>query len=1063
MIRHSSLGEYKKKKTKEKMSDKKDGSDRPLVGHSHETRHNSNMKSLATTLSVVSGAAKLKKSLGSKSAASGERSESESGADMQIEGGLDDGNDDDDGPFGKEIEVEAAHGPHDGHDSVGGDGEHGSDDDEDEEDVDIEALKAAVEASPDTYENHVQYVRGLRISMETDDLRSARESMATRFPLVLPIWRLWLKDEAMIRDPHSNAADFEYVFGLYERAVKDYLSVDLWMDFISFALKHHSESTFGDFDEKNVRRLFEKAVAAAGTHCARGGEVWAAYRRFEKVLYSAMAALQESGAPISDNDLTQQLARIRKLFVRELSIPLVGMQSIFSEFSEWEKSVTGKALEETDEAFISKYEKVLVYLNKRMRWENQLPQLPPPATSGPSVGFPSSTNEVELWTEYLDYEEYTAGQKDPQRVVTVYERCIARCFLYDHFWSRYLVFIDTNLNQKSITTPLYTRAFRNCPWSFDVASRYLYLALRDEDTVAGSDDLLGVFEKTIAAGQNAAWTPQQRVELVLLLLDVVRQRMMTSEDGISDDETIAYATLFKTQVSAAAELLSQLPREAPEHFRVLGLWADVEVRLFKDIEEARNIWTKYDQVGDYKNVSAARLRISHERLMGDWQAASNLYKKVFSKLPTDWQMQAFGYEWVEFEQFCGTDKTLSHAQNRVSARAQDLMKKQAKLNPATSNPDSKNAKKRKAGTTTLEASSTTAATSSDVKSDATSSSTSSSSFSKPEKRKAVHSNTDASMNDSASKEDVNSPVKRVKLHEERSAIVRHGGEEDCDQKDDDSSNMDVEVDPKKEEYTQSEEQKRTAFVVNLPYGISDEDIQEKFSPYGTILQVRQAFSGSRPKGFGYVEFESAESVQSAIDALHGKTWVGRQLSVSVSNPPKVNRGREATGTETFTVFVRNFPKLEMEVLRQKLLSHFADCGVVEEVRLAHDRQGELKNFAYVQFQQEASVEKALRLHKQKFEGKTLTVERCYAPGERPKPQPKQSTVSGKLSKRKKGRLFTPRTIQTTAVLKPKEGSTENGSKASDASSSPSAPKSNADFRAMLFSSVKKKKESGSSE
>ena len=62
---------------------------------------------------------------------------------------------------------------------------------------------------------------------------------------------------------------------LFERAVGDYLSVDLWYDYCDFALG----GVGVDPEAPNRARLvFEKAVAAVGLHAGQGAVIWDAYR-----------------------------------------------------------------------------------------------------------------------------------------------------------------------------------------------------------------------------------------------------------------------------------------------------------------------------------------------------------------------------------------------------------------------------------------------------------------------------------------------------------------------------------------------------------------------------------------------------------------------------------------------------------------------------------------------------------------------------------------------------------------------------------------------------------------
>lgn len=76
------------------------------------------------------------------------------------------------------------------------------------------------------------------------------------------------------------------------------------------------------------------------------------------------------------------------------------------------------------------------------------------------------------------------------------------------------------------------------------------------------------------------------------------------------------------------------------------------------------------------------------------------------------------------------------------------------------------------------------------------------------------------------------------------------------------------------------------FVGNLPYRISDDELRQTFSQFGTVVDVRlitDKMTG-RAKGFGFVEMSSADEAQKAIEGLHGKDFQGRNLVVNVARP-----------------------------------------------------------------------------------------------------------------------------------------------------------------------------------
>jgi ribosomal protein S18 len=72
------------------------------------------------------------------------------------------------------------------------------------------------------------------------------------------------------------------------------------------------------------------------------------------------------------------------------------------------------------------------------------------------------------------------------------------------------------------------------------------------------------------------------------------------------------------------------------------------------------------------------------------------------------------------------------------------------------------------------------------------------------------------------------------------------------------------------------------FVGNFSFSVGDEQLREYFAKYGNIVSAKvmtEGFGG-RSRGFGFVEFETAEDAQKAAQELDGSLWDGRALKVS---------------------------------------------------------------------------------------------------------------------------------------------------------------------------------------
>jgi RNA recognition motif-containing protein len=87
------------------------------------------------------------------------------------------------------------------------------------------------------------------------------------------------------------------------------------------------------------------------------------------------------------------------------------------------------------------------------------------------------------------------------------------------------------------------------------------------------------------------------------------------------------------------------------------------------------------------------------------------------------------------------------------------------------------------------------------------------------------------------------------------------------------------------------------FVGNLSKDVTDDDLQNLFSGYGNIRNVkiiRDMFSGES-KGFGFLEIPGTADAQKAINDLNAKELKGKKIVVNEARPKNDNRRRGGSG------------------------------------------------------------------------------------------------------------------------------------------------------------------------
>ncbi len=91
---------------------------------------------------------------------------------------------------------------------------------------------------------------------------------------------------------------------------------------------------------------------------------------------------------------------------------------------------------------------------------------------------------------------------------------------------------------------------------------------------------------------------------------------------------------------------------------------------------------------------------------------------------------------------------------------------------------------------------------------------------------------------------------------------------------------------------------RKLFVGNLPFSTDERQLQELFQavgPVDSVNIVRDQATG-RARGFAFVEMQSDEAAQAAIQRLNETELDGRRLAVNEARPkPDRNSGSRPSG------------------------------------------------------------------------------------------------------------------------------------------------------------------------
>ena len=138
--------------------------------------------------------------------------------------------------------------------------------------------------------------------------------------------------------------------------------------------------------------------------------------------------------------------------------------------------------------------------------------------------------------------------------------------------------------------------------------------------------------------------------------------------------------------------------------------------------------------------------------------------------------------------------------------------------------------------------------------------------------------------------------------------------------------------------------------------IDHKALHDTFSAFGNILSCKVATDASgQSKGYGFVQFDSEEAAQKAIEKLNGMLLNDKQVYVG----PFLRKQERDTATDKMrfnNVFVKNLSETTTE---EDLNKTFGEFGTITSIVVMRDGDGKSKCFGFVNFENAEDAAKAV--------------------------------------------------------------------------------------------------------
>lgn len=168
--------------------------------------------------------------------------------------------------------------------------------------------------------------------------------------------------------------------------------------------------------------------------------------------------------------------------------------------------------------------------------------------------------------------------------------------------------------------------------------------------------------------------------------------------------------------------------------------------------------------------------------------------------------------------------------------------------------------------------------------------------------------------------------------------------------------------------TQKDKEFTNVFVKNLPEAVDEKQLTTLFAAHGTIKSaVIMVDPQGKSKGFGFVNFETPEQAQIAVNALNNSDFQGKTIYVGRAQKKAerelelrakfdVARQEQLAKYQGVNLYIKN---LEDDIDDEKLRSIFNQFGTITSCKVMNDGKGTTKGFGFVCFSAPEEATKAV--------------------------------------------------------------------------------------------------------
>ncbi|XP_039047564.1 polyadenylate-binding protein 7-like isoform X3 [Hibiscus syriacus] len=170
------------------------------------------------------------------------------------------------------------------------------------------------------------------------------------------------------------------------------------------------------------------------------------------------------------------------------------------------------------------------------------------------------------------------------------------------------------------------------------------------------------------------------------------------------------------------------------------------------------------------------------------------------------------------------------------------------------------------------------------------------------------------------------------------------------------------------------------FVKNLSDSIDNVGLQEIFRQFGNVISCKVAtFEDGKSKGYGFVQFESEESANAAIEKLNDTIVGDKQIYVG-KFMKKSDRVLPSPDVKYTNLYIKD---LDSDITEEILQEKFSEFGKIASLVVARDENGASRGFGFVNFENPDDAKNAMEvMNGSQLGSKVIYVARAQKKAER---------------------------------------------------------------------------------